>query len=96
MQSDWRLRLTAIAAFVPENAFLVTCHTGMRHGMSEAGIALHPLPEDAAGQLAGWPEDLQSRLLWAKAPLWRVLGHSREPENAPWLRAEPEIIVCPA
>lgn len=95
MEPDWRLSLMAIAAFAPENALLVTCHAGMRTAMLEAGM-LHPLPEDVSPHLAGWPETLQSRLLWAKAPLWRVLGHSREPENAPWLRAAPEIIVCPA
>ncbi|SBW11133.1 conserved hypothetical protein [uncultured delta proteobacterium] len=95
MEPDWRLSLMAIAAFAPEGALLVTCHTGMRNAMLEAGM-LHPLPEDVSPHLAGWPESLQSRLLWAKTPLWRILGHSREPENAPWLRAAPEIIVCPA
>jgi len=93
-EPDWRLTLAAIAAFLPEKAILITAHAGVRAAMLEAGM-LHPLPEDAAGGLAGWSESEKAPLLWAKAPLWRVIGHSRAPEKAPWLLAAPEIIVCP-
>lgn len=93
-EPDWRLTLAAIAAFLPEKAVLITAHAGIRAAMLEAGM-LHPLPEDAANDLAGWSESEKAPLLWAKAPLWRVIGHSRAPENAPWLLAAPEIIVCP-
>lgn len=95
LEPDWRLSLMGITAFIPEDALLVTCHAGMRQAMLEAGM-LHPLPEDVIPQLGGWPESVRQRLLWAKTPLWRLLGHSREPKNASWLRAAPEIIVCPA
>ncbi len=93
-EPDWRLTLSAAFAFAPENAVFVTAHAGMRAAMLEAGM-LHPLPEDVAQTLDGWREEDRSRLLWAQTPLWRLLGHSREPENAPWLRAAPEIVVCP-
>lgn len=93
-EPDWRLTLAAIAAFLPEKALLITAHEGIRAAMLEAGMLL-PLPEDTANDLTGWPEDEKLSLLWAKAPLWRVIGHSRAPENAPWLLAAPEIIICP-
>ena len=95
MEPDWRLALSAIAAFIPANAVLVTRHEGMRVSLLEAGM-LHPLPEDTAEKLAGWPEEERSRMLWAKLPLWRILGRPREPENVPWLLAAPELIICPA
>ena len=94
-EPNWRLTVAAIAAFIPKNSLLITCHPGIRAAMLEGGM-LHPLPEDVAQKLTEWPEALRSRLLWAQTPLWRVLGHLREPENAPWLLAAPEIIICPA
>ena len=94
-EPDWRPSLAAMAAFIPAGALLVTCHPGIRAVMMGGGM-LHPLPEDVAERLVGWPEMLQSRLLWAQTPLWRVLGYSRELANAPWLLAAPEIVVCPA
>ena len=95
MTPDWRLALSAMAVFLPQGAVLVTSHEGLRDALADAGMLL-PLPEETAAGLAGWPEELRSRLLRAKAPLWNILGHSREPENSPWLTAAPEILVCPA
>lgn len=92
-EPDWRLTLAAIAPFLPSPVMLITAHEGMRNAMLEAGM-LHPLPEDTARDLGNWPETSKSSMLWAKAPLWRVLGHAREPENSPWLLAAPEILVC--
>lgn len=92
-EADWRLTLTAMAAFLPEGATLVTAHPDMRAAMLEAGMLL-PLPEDVALRLTGWPEQGISTLLWTKAPLWRILGRSREPVDAPWLLAAQEVIVC--
>ena len=91
---DWRLTVAAMAPFLPPSAILITAHQGMRQALL-ASCMLHPLPEDTADALENWPEAAKSALLWAKSPLWRVLGHAREPENAPWLLAAPEIIVCP-
>lgn len=92
-EADWRLTFAAVAPFLPSSVTLVTAHEGMRAAMLEAGM-LHPLPEDAARDLEDWPEAVKSAMLWAKAPLWRVLGYAREPQNAPWLLAAPEILVC--
>lgn len=94
VESDWRLTLAAAAPFLPGNAVLVTAHAGIRSAMLESGM-LHPLPEDAAHMLEGWSENAKQTLLWAQAPLWRVLGRSRPPEDAPWLLAAPEMILCP-
>lgn len=93
-EPDWRLTLSAMAAFLPEKAVLVTAHEGMRTALLEMGMLL-PLTEDAAERLTNWPETVKSSLLWAQAPLWCILGHARPPANAPWLENAPEIIVCP-
>lgn len=95
MTPDWRLALSAMAVFLPPGALLVTCHDDMRHSLAEASL-LQPLPEKISSARGMWPGNARSPLLRAKAPLWKILGHSREPENSPWLRAAPEIIVCPA
>lgn len=92
-EPDWRLTFAAMAAFLPPHAILVTAHESFRSAMLEAGMLL-PLPEDASFRLQGWPEKLLSSLLWVQAPLWRVLGYARPPENAPWLLSAPEIVVC--
>jgi hypothetical protein len=92
-EPDWRLTLAAMAAFLPENAILVTAHEDMSASLLELGMLL-PLPEYMAQTLANWPESVKASLLWVKAPLWRVIGHTKAPENAPWLASAPEIIVC--
>ena len=81
---DWRLNLAAMAPFLPENAILVTSSRAIGDALREAGM-LSPLPQD----------DAFSPALRSTAPLWRVLGRSRAPEQLPWLLASPEIIVCP-
>lgn len=93
-EPDWRLTVTAIAAFLPEDAILVTTHPALRDALREEKL-LAPLPETVNARLAGWPPALLAASLWTKAPLWRVLGYARAPENAPWLLAEPDIITCP-
>lgn len=93
-QPDWRLTLSAMAAFIPEDAVLVTAHEDMRASLLDRGMLL-PLPEDTAEKLANWPGSVKAASLWAKAPLWRVIGHAKPPENAPWLGIAPEILVCP-
>ncbi|CAK7031774.1 MAG: hypothetical protein DELT_02820 [Desulfovibrio sp.] len=90
-EPDWRLTLSAMAAFLPEDGVWVTAHPGMRESALERGMLL-PLPEDAAEKLTEWPESVKSALLWTKVPLWRLLGHAKEPENAPWLAKSPEIL----
>lgn len=90
---DWRVIVTAMAAFLPEEALLVTAHEGMRDALRESGMLL-PLPEESARQLGNWPDSLKESMLWARAPLWRLLGHARIPANAPWLAKSPEIFVC--
>ena len=95
LEPDWRLSLAAIAAFIPENAVLFTCHAGMLLALREGGM-LGPLPAAMASATACWPEKTRPLLLWAKTPLWKILGYTRAPENAPWLAAAPDIIVCPA
>ena len=94
-EPDWRLSLAAMAAFIPENALLVTCHPEIRDALQEAG-ALLPLSEHAAQNLGEWPKAIRSTLFRAKAPLWKIIGHAHKPKNTPWLLAAPEIIVCPA
>lgn len=93
-QLDWRLTLAAMAAFIPQDAVLITAHEDMRASLLDLGMLL-PLPEDTAGKLANWPDSVKAASLWAKAPLWRVIGHAKPLENAPWLEIAPEIIVCP-
>ena len=95
IEPDWRLTLSAIAAFAPKDAFFVTRHAGIYATLLEMDL-LSPLPENTAKKLAGWTKEDLSQMLRAKVPLWRVLGRSREPENAPWLLESHEIIVYPA
>ena len=92
-EPDWRITLAAIAAFLPKDAILVTAHEDMRSSLLELGMLL-PLPEDTAQKLDAWPESMKAASLWVKAPLWRVVGYAKEPDNAPWLSESPEIIVC--
>ena len=92
---SWQLTLAALAAFIPENATLVSCHPGMREYLLENGM-LTPLPEDTAERLEGWTSPVLSTTLWASLPLWRILGYSRPPEQRPWLLAAPELLLCPA
>lgn len=93
-EADWRLTVSAMATFLPQNAVLITAHPGMREALHEADM-LRPLPRDLAARLTDWPDETTT-FFWAKAPLWRVFGHPREPKNAPWLLAEPDIIIYPA
>ena len=95
IEPDWRLTLSAIAAFTPKDAFFITRHAGIYAMLLEMDL-LSPLSEDTAEKLTGWSKKDLSQMLRAKAPLWRVLGRSREPKNAPWLLDPREIIVCPA
>ena len=95
VEPDWRLTLAAIAAFVPGNAIFVTAHEGIRSALSE-GCMLHPLPPrftDKTAPLPGWGDTPPTGALWAKAPLWRVIGRPHEPVNSPWLCPAREIIV---
>lgn len=92
-EPDWRPTLAAMAAFLPKDATLITAHEDMRASLLERGMLL-PLPEDTAQKLETWPESAKTSSLWVKAPLWRVIGHTNAPENAPWLAEAPEIIVC--
>lgn len=94
-EPDWRLTVAAMAVFLPRDAVLVTALPALRDALQEAG-QLAPLPGVLAARLADWPPETRAGSLWAKAPLWRVLGYARKPENAPWLLAEPDIVVCPA
>ena len=94
-EPDWRLTLAAMAAFIPENALLVTCHSGIRDALRETGL-LHPLTNDLAQAFANWPDTVLGEPLQAVLPLWRILGHSCEPKNAPWLLATRNVIVWPA
>lgn len=94
VEPDWRLTLAAAAAFLPENAVLVTGHNDLRGALDEAGL-LQPLPEEAAALLDGWPVAMHAALRHARAPLWKILGRTKEPENTPWLCAAPEILVLP-
>jgi len=94
-EPDWRLCLAAMAAFLPENALLITCHPEIRDALRETGDLL-PLSECAMQNIDGWQDTMRSKLFRAKVPLWKILGHALEPKNAPWLLVAPEIIVCPA
>ncbi len=91
---DWRLSLAAMAAFLPPESVIVTAHSEMRQSMRDAGM-LQPLPEDTAELLDAWPPALRAATLWANLPLWRILGHTRPPENKPYLLHAPEILICP-
>lgn len=94
LQPDWRLSLAGMAPFLPENAVCVTCHSGLRDALMEGGM-LEPLPERMARNLPGWTDAALSRMQRAKAPLWKILGRPREPENASYLLVAPDIVVCP-
>lgn len=97
-EPDWRLTLTAIAAFAPDNAILVTAHKGIRNALHEAGMS-RPLPprfEDGTEPLPGWSVTARAGASWAETPLWRVLGRPREPKNALWLCTARKIIILPA
>ena len=94
-EPDWRITLTAMAAFLPQNTVIVTAQPSMCTVMRDAGM-LHPMPEDVAEDLVLWPERLKSVCLWANGiPLWRLLGHTRPQELAPWLNMTLEILACP-
>lgn len=91
-ESDWRLTVAAMAAFLPPNALLVTAHQGICDALAEGNFLSLP-PETVAARLDGWPQQVLAAARWTKAPLWRILGHARAPENAPWLLAAPDIVV---
>ncbi len=93
----WQTTLAAMAAFLPPEAILVTAHARMRQDLTEAGLLspLPPLPLEGIS-LDSWPPELRAASLWAKAPLWRLLGRTRQPENKPQLSHSPTLLVCPA
>ena len=93
-EPDWRLTLAAMATFIPENALLVTCHSGIHDALRETGM-LHPLTDDMAQTFANWPDTALGEPLQATLPLWRILSYSCEPKNAPWLLATRSVIVWP-
>ncbi len=90
---SWRIVVDAMAAFMPENAMLISADTMVYEDMRGMGI-LQPLPGDISENLAHWPEQFTATLLWANLPLWRALGYARLPQDRPWLGAAYDILVA--
>ncbi|MBG0775863.1 MAG: hypothetical protein H0S85_05440 [Desulfovibrionaceae bacterium] len=87
-----RVILEAMAALLPESAALVTADPEVEADWAEAGVALAPPADGTAGALAAALADWPGPVLAGRAPLWRLAGRRRPPENAPWLERDMDVI----
>ncbi len=91
----WQAVLAAMAAFLPEGSVLVSAHEDLRRQLQEDGL-LRPLPQELAASLSDWDKELIAAVLWAREPLWRVLGAAKAPQDRPWLLRPHDMLLLPA
>jgi hypothetical protein len=91
-QDPWQTSLAAMAAFIPDNAVLVTGHTAMREYLLENNM-LRPLPEALAAMLPDWDATLLSSILWTRLPLQHLTGTGSR--STDWLRRDHDLLVIP-
>lgn len=88
----WRVVLDAAAPFLPENAAFFSADASVARDLRDSG-ALRALPEDGAALFSGWPVEHGSGLLYARLPVWRLVGRKGPLDERPWLAREVEIYV---
>lgn len=89
----WRAVMDAALPFLPDEAAVFTADEAMALDLRDAGM-LGPLPEDSAGMLPGWPQELVSGLLHAELPAWRLVGRRGPLDERPWLERTVEVFVA--
>lgn len=86
----WRKVFEAVVRFAPVEAAFVTCDAEMVAAITETGKA-SALDADTAKRL-GWTG--KTDVAVCTLPAWQVTGHSRVPEDKPWLERDVSLIVC--
>lgn len=85
----WKMVLANAALFLPLGTSLLITNAAMRNDIGEL-IEFSPIPPTEAAALGLSPD---ARCQSARAPLWRVLGHTASKPACPWLDATVRIIT---